>query len=177
MAYPQEVKDYSDTLFLTVNKEGQHKYSNQEILDKISQKFPNLEKFPDKRTVTNWTNTKDKVTKKSPKQQWDEGVRYGIQNAAREQEVELAGEEEFEIQIEKITSLRVGNAIKIQKKISEKLEENQDLSKEDIGALRASETIFCNLNLEKETTDDDIPIDIDYLEEVHEQDCEDADDG
>jgi hypothetical protein len=176
MAYPQEVKDYAKDLFLTLNKDGQHKYSDPEIVGKISTKFPKLRKFPDKRTIKNWENAKDHETKKSWKMLWDNGVRHGIQNAVRDRDLELAGEEEFEIQIDKITSLRVGNAIKIQEKISQDLEKGWSLSKEDVAALRASETIFCNLNLEKQTDSDDADIDYDYLEKVHDEDCEDADD-
>lgn len=177
MAYPEEVKDYAKDLFLTLNKDGEHKYSPSDIVEKISGKFPGLKKFPDERTIRNWANEKNKETGKSWKTLWDDGVRHGIQNAVREHDLELAGEEEFEIQIDKITSLRVGNAIKIQEKISGKLEKEDDLSGEDVAALRASETIFCNLNLEKQTNEDGLNIDYDYLERVHDEDCEDADDG
>ena len=176
MAYSPEVKDYVKQLFLTISKDGTHKYGEDDIVDEISKKFPKLPKFPDRRTVNNWINTKDKKTGKSFKDLWDNGVRHGIQNAVREHEVEVSGEEEMDIEIDKIISLRAGNAILVHKKISKKLQKNKDLTKEDLGMWRESERTFNNLNLEKNGTEiDQVEIDYDYLDEVDEDDLDEAD--
>lgn len=166
MAYSTKIKDFAKKLFLTISKEGQHKYSEDDIVDEISKKFPDLPKYPDRRTINNWINSKDKETKKSWKMLWDRGVRHGIQNAAKEHLEDLEGEEEIDIEIDRIISLRAGNAIKVQEEISRKLKKGLCLSKEDISAWRASEFTFNNLNLEADREDEFFTIDHDYLDEV-----------
>ncbi len=167
MAYPIKVKDYAKKLFLTISKEGQHKFSEDDIVEEISREFPDLPKFPDRRTINNWINTKDKESKKTWKNLWDRGVRHGIQNAAREHLEDIEGEEEIDINIDTVISLRAGNAIKVQKQISEKLEAGHSLDKEDVRAWRASEYTFNNLNLEAKADEDDpFDIDYDYLDDV-----------
>lgn len=168
MAYPPEVKDLAKKLYLTVSKEGRdlHKYKEDDIVGEISQKFPKLPKFPDRRTINNWINAKDKETNKSWKMLWKGGVRHGIQNAAKEYLEDIESEEDIEIEIDHIISLRAGNAIKVQEKISTKLKNDKDLTKEDIAAWRASEFTFNNLNLESQDEEDPLEIDYDYLDDV-----------
>lgn len=168
MAYPTEVKELAKKLYLTVSKEGHdlHRYKEDDIVDEISRKFPDLPKVPDRKTINNWINAKNKETNKSWKMLWKGGVRHGIQNAAKEHLEDIEGEEDIEIEIDRITSLRAGNAIQVQKQISKKLKKNDKLDKEDIAAWRASEFTFNNLNLEAREGEDPLEIDYDYLDDV-----------
>lgn len=157
MAYPQEIKEYTKTLYLTVGSDGQRKYKSENaILEKISKKFLDLEKIPNQRTLNNWINNKDKTTGKSWKQLWKDGVRYGMQSAAMQRKKEIEGEEEIELEIDSIINLRASNAIMVQEQISKKLEKKEILNLDDIRAWKASELTFNNLNLE--ITEPHIPL-------------------
>jgi len=171
MAYDLEVKDYAKELFLTIDNDGNHKYSRRDIVEKITQKFPNLEKVPSDRLISTWSNTPDKTTKKSWVDLWEAGVRHGIQNAVKENDNNLDKDEEIVIQIDKIVGLRAGNAIKAAEKISQKLENDEDLTKDDCRLWRESERTFNNLNLEKKGGGaEPLEIDYAYLDEVDDDD-------
>ena len=178
MAYPSKVKDYAKRLYLTANNKGNHKHSLNDIVDEIRQKFDKLEKYPDRSTVQTWVKKKDKETKKSWKDQWDVGVRHGINNAVLENENSFDEEELIEIQVDKITQLRAGNAIKAARKIRQKLDNNEPLSKDELRLWRESENTFNNLNLEnKGPGNEALEIDYDYLDEVDEDSDEPVDEA
>ena len=178
MAYNSEVKDYAKQLFLTIDQDGNHKYSRRDIREKISQEFPDLEKIPSDRLISTWSNAKDKTSKKSWVDLWEAGVRHGIQNAVKENDTNLDKDEEIVIQIDRIVGLRAGNAIKAAEKISQKLENKEDLTKEDIAIWRESERTFNNLNLEgKGSGIEPLEIDYEYLDEVDEDNDEDLDEA
>lgn len=170
MAYSSEVKDYAKELFLTVSPDGKHKFTRKEIVEKISRKFPDLKKVPSGRLISTWSTTKDKSTLKSWVDLWERGVRHGIQNAVLENEEKLSQEEQLEIQVDKITGLRAGNAILAAEKISQKLKNNERLCKEDLALWRESERTFNNLNFESDENPDNYSrIDLDYLDELYEE--------
>lgn len=156
MAYSEEIKEYAKELFLTVGSDGNHKYSQNEIVEEISKKFLDLETFPTQRLISNWSNKKDKDTGKSWVDIWKAGIRSGIEQANVDTENKLSADEKFEIQIDKITSLRVGNAIKIAENFSEKIEKSpKKIENIDIKLLNVSETIFNNLNIEADLDKDE----------------------
>lgn len=178
MAYSREVKEFAKELFLTVGSDGNHKYSQNEIVEEISKKFLDLETIPSQRLISNWSSKKDKTTGKSWRDIWKAGVRSGIQQANVDTENELSADEKFEVQIDKITNLRVKNAIEIAKNFSEKIEKSpKKIGNIDIKMLKVSETIFNNLNLEeKEDSDsDNTTIFIDEFNQIMDKGLEEID--
>lgn len=148
MAYSQEVREYAKELFLTVGENGEHKYTLQEICDQIGQKFDGVQKLR-KQTVQTWATKKDKSTEKSWADIWDSGQRHGIQEAQREYDKKLSAEEKLTLQVDRITSLRAGNAIRAAENVKAHLIGEKPMDpREALGQWKMSETTFNNLNLE-----------------------------
>ncbi len=165
MAYPQEVKEYAKELFLTVAKDGSHKYSSRQISQELSKKFPQFEKFPSHKTVQDWSNGKEKG-RKTWTQIWDEGQRSGVDEAIAELESEQTSDEKIGLHVDAITRARANRAIKLGEIVNEKIDKKENLERIDLETLKTSELIFNNLNLEGRRESDLINIDYDLLDEV-----------
>lgn len=175
MAYSQEIKDYARDLFLTDDGLGDHKYNKADITREIPIKFPDLKKYPDESTVRTWINAKDKDTKKSWLDQWQDGQRAGFRKAAAELNDKLDAEEKIEIRVDTVMRDRANRALALCEKPDKKLAENKTLDLQDVRQIKLSETIFNNLNLEKQRAGPDpLEIDYDYLDEVDEDDLGEA---
>ena len=161
MAYPQKVKDYAKELFLTVAKDGGHKYSSREISKELSKKFPNLPKVPSHKTVQDWANGKEKG-RKTWNQIWDEGQRHGVDAAIAELESEQTSDEKIGLKVDAITRARANRAIKLGELVDTKIKDKKPIENIDLKILQTSELIFNNLNLES-TLDDDTPSGFDDL--------------
>lgn len=147
MAYSEEVKEYAKQLFLTVDKNGGHKYSSRAIEKELPKKFPDLKKFPSYKTIQDWANGKEKG-RKTWNKIWDEGQRHGVKEATEELEKDITSDESIGLQVDTITRQRAERAIKLGELVTNKLENKEQLENIDIKALQTSELIFNNLNLE-----------------------------
>ena len=148
MAYPKKVKEYAKKLFLTVDKNGNHENSLNDIVRKIRQKSDSVGKCPDRSTIQEWSQTVDKITKKSWVDLWDKGQRHGINKAIKDAERTIESDEEIELQVDTITRERAERAINLGRIISTKIKNKEDLENIDLKILQTSEIIFNNLNLE-----------------------------
>jgi HD superfamily phosphohydrolase len=147
MAYPTEVKEYAKELFLTVGKDGSHKYSSREISKELSKKFPDLKKFPSHKTIQDWANGKENG-RKTWNDIWDEGQRHGVDEAIAELESEQTSDEKIGLQVDAITRARANRAIKLGELVDSKIKNKIPLENIDLKTLQTSELIFNNLNLE-----------------------------
>jgi len=162
MAYPNEVKEYARELFLTDDGNGSHKYTKTGIAEEIPKKFRELEKNPDESTIRTWINSKDKITKKSWLDLWQNGQRAGYEAVNAEMEEKLDAEEKIELKVDAITRARANRAIKLGELVDTKIENKEPLKNIDLKTLQTSELIFNNLNLES-TLDDNTPSGFDDL--------------
>lgn len=164
MAYPKKVKEYAKKLFLTVDENGNHENSLQDIVKKIQRKSNDfiksngIKKCPDKSTIQAWSQTPDKITKKSWVDLWDKGQRHGIKKAIKDAEKTIESDEEISLQVDIITRERAERAINLGRIVSSKIKNKENLENIDLKILQTSEIIFNNLNLEGRTSDEDLHV-------------------
>jgi len=158
MAYPKKVKEYAKKLFLTVDKNGNHENSLQDIVRKIQQKYNSVVKCPERSTVLYWSKDKDEITNESWVDLWDKGQRHGIKKAIRDAEKTIESDEEISLQVDIITRERAERAINLGRIVSSKIKNKESLENIDLKILQTSEIIFNNLNLEGRKSDEDLHI-------------------
>lgn len=165
MAYPSEMREYAKELFLTVDKDGGHKYSSRQIAQELPKKFPKLPKYPSYKTIQDWANGNEKG-RKTWNQIWDEGQRHGVDEAIAELESEQTSDEKIGLKVDAITRARANRAITLGKLVDTKIKNGKELERLDLETLKTSELIFNNLNLEGHKNNDPLEIDYDLLDDV-----------
>lgn len=154
MAYGTIIKDYAKDLYFTVDYQGGHKYSLNEIVDKIQQEFNDVEKYPERSTVARWSQTKDELTGNSWQDLWKSGQKAGYAGVVAERDQRLDQEERIELHLDIIMRERALRAIKLCELPDRELREGKLLGRDAREQISLAETIWNNLNLEDISTAD-----------------------